>query len=217
MVGRIADFARFVFFMFVVFAISEFALRFFNIPGADQQFSPELSEPHPYFGWALRPGVTEIIRWRDKAIEIRHTAQGIRGSQVISEQRPPWAKRRLMFVGDSVLYGLGSSDHETFPALLKATLPNTEIINTGVPGYGTRHELAVIDIWGEKLRPDLIVIIFRWNDTEDNLKADSPSYEFNDSGQVMRTDIAVPDDFNPLLQHRQRQLRQVAQLVGTPI
>ena len=100
-------------------------------------------------------------------------------------------------LGDSVLYGLGSADDETFTELLKPAFPDTEIINTGVPGYGLRQELAVLDILGEKMAPDLAVVIYRWNDPEDDLRNKTPAFEFDESGRVVRTDVQVPDTFDP--------------------
>jgi len=136
--------------------------------------------------------------WRDSLLDVRHSAQGFRGTDLVSEHRPDWATHRVLMVGDSVLYGLGSRDEDVFTELLKPDLPGTEIINAGVPGYGTRQEVAVIDLLGPVIKPDLIVVIFRWNDLEDNLRHDTPEFEFNNEGQVVRTDLMVPDGFDPL-------------------
>lgn len=193
----IVDFGVLCVFVFVVLALSEVLLRILDIPAPETE-RVELSKAHPYFGWALRPGLVEQIWWHDYRYELRHSEQGLRGTGLVSAQRPAGIKKRVLMLGDSVLYGLGASDAEVISEILKQKLPATEIVNTGTPGYGLRQELAVLDSFGKALRPDLVVVIYRWNDLEDDLKNKTPDYAFDGDARVVRVDTQVPDSFDPL-------------------
>ncbi len=208
---RIADLSGILILLLVVLASSEVVLRVFDIPDQNQDLRPELSEKHPYYGFSLRPGITDRMKWRDYEFQFNHSDQGLRGTRLFSEARPDWAKHRVMMIGDSVLYGLGSADEEIFTELIQRDMPDTEIVNTGVPGYGLRQELAVLDIMGEKLRPDLTVVIFRWNDPEDDLRNKTPDFAFDDAGGVVRTDVDIPADFDPLALREAKPLPEKAE------
>ena len=83
--------------------------------------------------------------------------------------KPPGV-RRILGLGDSVMYGTGVSDDETFlallPGLLRQRYPDEswEVINTGVPGYNTAMEVEVLAARGLALEPDLVVMMFVGND-----------------------------------------------------
>jgi hypothetical protein len=195
---RITDLGGILLLIFCMLAMSEVVLRVLDIPDKQQNLRPELSEEHPYYGWSPRPGLTERMKWRDYEFEFHHTSQGFRGTDLVTRERPAWAQHRILMVGDSVLYGLGSADEEIFAEILKDEMSTTEIINSGAPGYGLRQELAVVDILGETLRPDMIVVIYRWNDPEDDMRNTTPAFELGPDGRVVRTDVTVPKDFDPL-------------------
>jgi lysophospholipase L1-like esterase len=193
----IADLGIRCVFVFVVLVSIEVLLRILDIPALKTERT-ELSEAHPYFGWTPRPGLVERMWWRDYWYELSHSEQGLRGIGLVAAQRPAGIKNRILMLGDSVLYGLGASDAEVITEILKQKLPATEIVNTGTPGYGLRQELAVLDLFGKALHPDLVVVIYRWNDPEDDLKNETPDYAFDSDGRVVRIDTQVPDSFDPL-------------------
>jgi hypothetical protein len=93
-------------------------------------------------------------------------ALGFRGGPVTLPK--PAGVYRILVLGDSVAYGPGVSRGEAFPqrlqAILAATHPNIEVINTGVPGYSTYNEVEVYRAMGKRLAPDLVVLAFCMND-----------------------------------------------------
>lgn len=82
---------------------------------------------------------------------------------------------RILVLGDSFVFGLGVQRSETFEAVLEQRLSTqlgqaVEVINAGVPGYGTCHERLVLEDLLPKLQPDLVLLCFyAGNDLVDNL------------------------------------------------
>ncbi len=153
--------------------------------------------PHPCYGYAPLAGVTGRLETTEYSHEIHHTAQRQRGKKVFAAERPAGVRGRVLFLGDSFTYGLGAGDDETFVGRLTAAWPDCEIANGGANGYGTRNCLAVLDRFGAEFRPDLTVLVFFWNDPEDNFVRSIPEYALSADGKVTRVD-PVPADFQPL-------------------
>jgi lysophospholipase L1-like esterase len=90
-----------------------------------------------------------------------------------SHERTP-GRIRILALGDSVTFGLGVAEAETFPRvtedLLNATrrkdLSSVEVLNFGMPGFNTVHELAQLRELGFAFHPDVVVLGFLYNDVE---------------------------------------------------
>jgi len=156
------------------------------------------TEQHPVYGWAPRPGLAGRHATMEFDYDFHHTAQGLRGAELFTAVRPDTVRHRVLFLGDSFTYGNGSPDDETFVARIDAALPDTQVINTGANGYGQRQQLAILDTLGAALSPDLVVVMFFWNDIEDNFTASAPNFSATEDGTVRRTDLEVPATFDPL-------------------
>ncbi len=153
--------------------------------------------PHPAYGYAPLAGVVGKIETIEYAHPIHHTPQRQRGTKVFTAERPASVQSRVLFLGDSFTYGLGAADDETFVGRLTTAWPDREVANGGANGYGTRNCLAVLDRFGAEFRPDLTVLVFFWNDPEDNYVRKVPDYTLSADGKVTRVD-PVPADFDPL-------------------
>ena len=74
------------------------------------------------------------------------------------------ASVKILLLGDSVSWGNGIHDiKKCFPYLLEKGLsasgrPGTEVINSGVPGYSTFQELKYLELFGLKLKPDMVIL-----------------------------------------------------------
>jgi len=103
-----------------------------------------------------------------------HNASGFRGSREYGPRKQ--AAFRVLFLGDSFTYGLGVNDEETLPQqvenILQARHYSVEVINAGNPGAGTDYELKFLQTLGPKLKPDLVVVCFFWNDFYDNAEGE---------------------------------------------
>ena len=110
--------------------------------------------PHVYsevYGWALRPGARYTGRGGE-AITVNE--RGYRGA--LHDGRPAPGFTRVVMLGDSVTFGSGVSDADTFPALLDAR-PELEVINLGVDGYGTDQALLRLEREGLAYGPSVVV------------------------------------------------------------
>lgn len=77
-------------------------------------------------------------------------------------------KRRLLFLGDSFVWGYDVRKEERFTERLEAALPDTEIFNFGVSGYSTDQEFLVLRREIENARPDSVFLMFAGNDRAGN-------------------------------------------------
>ncbi|HYG64380.1 MAG TPA: GDSL-type esterase/lipase family protein [Thermoanaerobaculia bacterium] len=133
-------------------------------PGA---FAPALFEPA--IGYTLRPG-EEIEAWGDT----------FTSNELGYRTGPPGKPKRtfrVVFIGDSWTFGLGVSEAESFPSQLEALARQAgaagpggrrqvEVRNLGLPGYNTMNELAALDFFFDRLRPDAVVICPTANDAD---------------------------------------------------
>jgi hypothetical protein len=80
----------------------------------------------------------------------------------------PKTKPRVLLLGDSITYGLGVNDDQTFAFLLQQQIPQYEFINAGNPNTGTDYALKFYQLRGRSLQPDVVVLSFVENDFRDN-------------------------------------------------
>lgn len=80
---------------------------------------------------------------------------------------------RILFLGDSITFGEGVREEDTFPVqvqkFLAAKMPGKEVqvINGGVQGYGTKEEVESYYIKGIAYAPNAVVVGFYLNDAMD--------------------------------------------------
>lgn len=168
--------------------------------------STPVEEAHAIYRSVPRPAITGKRMSSEFEYAFTHSAQGMRGSQEFAMERPPGTTMRVLVLGDSFTYGVGVADDEVFVDRLRRALPGVEFINAGCSGYGQREQLAILDQLGAALRPDLVIATFFWNDLGDNFNKDWPAFAFDATGRVVRTDLAVPDDFDPLARRTARPI-----------
>ncbi len=78
-------------------------------------------------GWTIKPDDTQSTK---------ANRQGFRGDREYTEI-PPAGKIRLTTFGDSFTHCDGVSNSEMWQAVLESLNPKLEVLNFGVPGYGT--------------------------------------------------------------------------------
>jgi hypothetical protein len=77
--------------------------------------------------------------------------------------------KRIVVVGDSVAFGSGVDDADTFSERLQTTGSSFEVANLAVSGYGTDQELLRLEREGLALDPDVVVLsVCLSNDLVDN-------------------------------------------------
>lgn len=136
--------------------IIEVAGRAFGLLGAPSrtyQFSSTK-------GYELAPGHEDI------------NSQGLRDREYPLVKPPNTF--RILAIGDSLTFGAGVTQTETYAKRLEAMLNERlrdgdmrfDVLNAGVPGYNTSQELIHLKEVGLKFDPDLILVGFNLSDAE---------------------------------------------------
>ena len=101
--------------------------------------------------------------------QVKINANGLRDEEI------PYTKstdeKRILVLGDSVTFGWGVSQGETFsdsmePLLHEQTGEQWQVINSGVNGYNTEQEATFLRIEGMRYSPDYVLLIYVSNDAE---------------------------------------------------
>lgn len=106
------------------------------------------------YGWALRKGARSAV----DGSRVSVNARGYRG-RALTLPRTDY-RTRVVVLGDSIAFGLGVSDEETFSALLDGRDNRIEVANLAVQGYGPDQELLVLSHEGLRYDPDVVVLAF---------------------------------------------------------
>jgi len=99
----------------------------------------------------------------------RINSYGLRGPEISLIK--PNKSYRIISLGDSVTFGWGINEKDTFSNVLEKKLKkksnkNIEVINLGIPGYSALDEVAQFETLGLKFNPDMVLITFVGNDWE---------------------------------------------------
>jgi lysophospholipase L1-like esterase len=105
----------------------------------------------------LAPGSTVRFAERQGDIGYRANALGTRGGG------PVPAARRIVVLGDSIAFGLGVREDETFPALLGGPLEGA-VLNLAIPGYDLLDSAEALRQDGLPWRPTDVVVQVTHND-----------------------------------------------------
>ena len=168
--------------MILAFVVVELAVRW-KVGAPMPERLPILRvQANAYRGWEMVPGEDHYTYQHPVSIN----ALGLRGAEIPEEVG---AERRVLCLGDSLVYGQGVGDEETLPAHLEKQLePSAEggatwrAINAGLRAYSTNQEIGLLEELGARLSPEMVVLFWFWNDyrerpvqvTHDNLAAWGP-------------------------------------------
>lgn len=99
---------------------------------------------------------------------VRINSLGMRGAE-ISEKAPD--ELRLLFLGDSVTFGWGVEEEDTFAERVGSMLEErlgrpVRSLNSGVGSYNTQSEWGFLSRHGDRLEPDLVALVYVVNDIE---------------------------------------------------
>lgn len=111
---------------------------------------PGLAQHHPTLGWVVQLDTETWLRDKTRGMQIRD----------IQEPRSPGTPR-MLFVGDSYTFGLHVDNEQAFATVLQREwLPDWEILNLGVSGYGPGQMLLLYEEIGTRYQPDVVVLGF---------------------------------------------------------
>jgi len=144
-------------------------------------------DPHPTRAWAMTPDSEHYTYIHP----VRVNRLGLRDDEVGPK---PADERRIIALGDSLVYGQGVPDDATLPAQLEQRL-NTDaapghttvrVINAGVRGYSTVQELELLKEIAPAVEPDVVVLFWYWNDLKET--------EVRDGYLILKASGPVPFD-----------------------
>lgn len=133
---------------------------------------PSLHLPHATRLWVMKPGV-DWVNPKGKHRVVTNS-MGLRNPEI--PDGPRRGGRRILVLGDSVSFGYGVDEGESWPRVLERLLEEkrgeggapVEVVNAGVLGYGTYQEAETLREFGPRLVPDLVLLQFYPNDPLEN-------------------------------------------------
>lgn len=113
----------------------------------------------PYIGHLHKPNNTFVLSGRDFRVVHQVDPLGFRNAW-------PWPDRaEIVVVGDSLTFGFGVEDEDSWPYLLARPDSSRRVINLSLIGAGPQQYLRVFERFGVTLRPKLLVVgLFAQND-----------------------------------------------------
>jgi len=106
----------------------------------------------------------------NRSIEVEHNSRGFRDSEHLVSINP-----RIVFLGDSFVWGYDVEKQERFTEKLAAKFANLSIYNLGISGYGTDQEYLLLAQHYDYYKPHIVFLVFS-NDEEDNCTNDRYGY-----------------------------------------
>jgi hypothetical protein len=99
-----------------------------------------------------------------RTIHVEHNSRGFRDTDHVVDTKP-----RIIFLGDSFVWGYDVEQKERFTDKLRDQLAGWSVYNLGVSGYGTDQEYLLLKRQYDFYRPQIVFLVFcRDNDDEDN-------------------------------------------------
>ncbi len=109
--------------------------------------------------WSPQPGFSGPFLGKQVTIN----SLGLRGPEVPARAA---GRRLLLCLGDSITFGYGLSDEETYPAQLGLLLAarGVDVVNGGVTGFTSQQVRRRLELLLPRLRPDGVTVCIGWND-----------------------------------------------------
>ena len=127
----------------------------------------EWYQADPVYHHLLKPDFFQRYTYRGFgiSIDVRTNANGFRDD---IREVPVSGVTKVLFLGDSYVFGYGLNVDERMDTALRALAAHAEhhieTINWGVPGWGTRHQMLYAVNHLESARPEVLVLVFCNND-----------------------------------------------------
>jgi hypothetical protein len=155
---------------------------------------------HPLLGWDKPPGETVRLRRPEYETEVAINAHGLRGPD--RDYAKPAGVRRVLLLGDSFTEAYHVPEEQSLRARLEAELERPgcgprQVINGGTSAYSTDQEYLFFQIEGWRYQPDVVVLLFFFNDLYFNTAAATvrgeakPFFEV-DGGRLVLRNSPVP-------------------------
>jgi acetyltransferase AlgX (SGNH hydrolase-like protein) len=133
----------------------------------------------PRLGWAKPPLAAGWLHRPEYHVHLEINSHGLRGPD--RDYGKPPDTHRILLLGDSFTEGFAVREEATVRAGLESILRRSgcgawEVINAGTMGYGTDQEYLFFHEEGRRYQPDIVVLLFFYNDLNGNLATDGKPY-----------------------------------------
>jgi len=147
--------------------------------------SPNLYTSNPIVGILTKPNLTGYANsYLESNFFVKTNSLGFRDEEI----EPIKTKKRIVVLGDSMLWGWAVDQPDLLTEVLEHRLMNnTEVINLGGIGTGTTQQLMYFKEFAQKHEFDTVIVaFFVGNDFEDNIRVPRymPNYVLDDSGDL---------------------------------
>ena len=140
----------------------------------------------PVLGWKPVSGARKWYTSEEAPYLIEINSMGLRDRESPHEKPP--GLFRILFLGDSFVFGSGGVDYgRRFTELLESAAPQVDVVNAGVPGYSPDQEFLFLQSEGYRYQPDLVVAGLFMNDFSEAFQS------FNSSIQRPKGHVALEE------------------------
>lgn len=159
------------------------------------------TEYHPRLGWVLKKNAASALEKNGWKIPVTTNSLGLRGAREYFKAKPA-GKIRIYAAGDSFTFGYGVRDGETFPQWMETLDSRYEVMNMGVPGYGTDQIQLFADDFGYAYSPDIVLFVIYpedfWRATRafNDAGNGKPYYKLSQDGRLQLMHVPVPREKN---------------------
>jgi lysophospholipase L1-like esterase len=122
--------------------------------------------------YSLKPGRERVAESEEFIEHATTNHHGLRDDEIGPRES---FEKRIIALGDSMIFGHGVDDEQTFPNQLEAIFREVDrrvdVINAGIKGYGTdnAYKLFKARLHPLALKPDLVIFSIYSNDLYDNI------------------------------------------------
>lgn len=125
--------------------------------------------------WKMPPGT-----YREMGVTIEINSLGMRGAELAVPK--PADTYRLLFLGDSSVYGDGVEQDKNFPSLTGGILSAkwgrpVEIANAALPGYSSIQARIYFENYVDRIDPDGLVVATIWSDVMGRAMSDKQLFD----------------------------------------
>lgn len=116
--------------------------------------------PLPEGGFGHFPGTFKITLPSGYEFRVTHGPNGLRVTQPPRATEAP-ARPELWILGCSLTHGWSLNDEDTYPWRVQVAMPEFEVVNGGVSGYGTLHQrLLFEELRKQRTKPAAVVVAY---------------------------------------------------------
>jgi hypothetical protein len=131
-------------------------------PGIVVEPGGRFFEPHPTLGYRQLPGTFTVRLHTGYTFTVTHGPDTLRATHhPLDSEGDAAARDQIWIFGCSITHGWSVDDDETYPWLLQTQMPDMEVVNFGVNGYGTLHSLIQLrEALDRRPKPAVVVLAY---------------------------------------------------------